>query len=190
MNKAIFIDKDGTLIPDIPYNIDPELIKVDQSIKSALRQAKEIGYMLILVSNQSGIARGYFTERDLIPALEKIQRELKVEDVQLDDVFFCPHHPKGIIKEYAVECDCRKPMPGMIVNAALKHNIDLKKSWMVGDILNDVEAGTRAGCKTILVDNGNETEWIKSEFRTPSKVVSSLTEAVDFILEKSDYEST
>jgi D-glycero-D-manno-heptose 1,7-bisphosphate phosphatase len=184
MNRAIFIDKDGTLIPDIPYNIDPELISVDRTIRSSLKHAKQNGYMLILVSNQSGIARGYFTPQDLIPVAEKIQGELKVEDVQLDDMFFCPHHPKGIIKEYAIECDCRKPMPGMIINAASKHNIDLKQSWMIGDILNDVEAGTRAGCKTILVDNGNETEWIKSELRNPFKVVSSLPEAVEFILEE------
>jgi D,D-heptose 1,7-bisphosphate phosphatase len=184
MNKAIFIDKDGTLIPDIPYNIDPELITVDYSTKLSLKQVKENGYLLILVSNQSGIARGYFTEHDLIQVVEKIQKELKIEDVQLDDMFFCPHHPDGTIKEYAIECDCRKPMPGMIINAASKHNVDLKKSWMIGDILNDIEAGTRAGCKTILVDNGNETEWAKSEFRNPLTVVNSLTQAVQFILEE------
>jgi D-glycero-D-manno-heptose 1,7-bisphosphate phosphatase len=184
MNRAVFIDKDGTLIPDIPYNVDPKLIELDPSTPLSLKRVHDNGYLLILVSNQSGVARGFFSEDKLNDVVAKIQSDLSGASVQLDDFYFCPHHPEGQIEKYSVDCDCRKPKPGMIVRAASKHNIELSRSWMVGDILNDIEAGNRAGCRTILVDNGNETEWIYAEFRNPSKVVRSLSEAMEFILEQ------
>ena len=182
MNKAIFIDKDGTLITDIPYNVSPALIQLEDDAGSALKKLKDHGYWLILVSNQSGVARGYFKETDLQAVEEKIQHELKKSNVQLDDFFFCPHHPEGIVPGYVQQCDCRKPNPGMIIQAAAKHHVDLERSWMIGDILNDVEAGNRAGCQTILIDNGHETEWIMSEHREPTYVVPSLAKAAATIL--------
>ena len=88
-------------------------------------------------------------------------------------MYYCPHYPDGKIQKYKIECDCRKPKPGLILQAAREHDIDLSNSWMIGDILNDVEAGNRAGCKTILLDNGNETEWIWNEIRTPAFIVNN-----------------
>lgn len=183
MNKAVFIDKDGTLIHDVPYNADPSLIRLQEGAAYGLRQLKDQGYLLILVSNQSGVAHGYFSEEALTAVQEKLQDELKKDGVQLDGAFFCPHHPQGIVKQYAVSCECRKPKPGMLVEAARQFDIDLSQSWMIGDILHDVEAGNKAGCSTILIDNGNETEWQPGADRHPTDVAKNIRQAVSIILE-------
>jgi D,D-heptose 1,7-bisphosphate phosphatase len=177
MNKAIFIDKDGTLIPDIPYNVDPEKITLTDNTVEGLQLLKDAGYLLIVISNQSGVERGYFKEAALVDVEAKIQGLLAGYNLllELDGFYYCPH--------YAVQCDCRKPLPGLIFKAAQLHNIDLKSSWMIGDILNDVEAGNRAGCKTILIDNGNETEWLSGAYRIPTLTCKSINEAADFILQ-------
>jgi D-glycero-D-manno-heptose 1,7-bisphosphate phosphatase len=143
---------------------------------------KDHGYLLILVSNQAGVANGYFKEDALAKVGAKLQEELQKDGVQLDALYFCPHHPQGIVKDYAVTCDCRKPKPGMLLGAAEKFDIDLSQSWMIGDILHDVEAGNSAGCRTILIDNGNETEWNLNAQRQPSMVVDNISEAISFIL--------
>jgi D-glycero-D-manno-heptose 1,7-bisphosphate phosphatase len=183
MNKAVFIDKDGTLIHDIPYNVNPSLLSLYDGAASALKLLKDCGFLLILVSNQSGVARGYFKMMDLKAIENKIQQVLVSEGVQLDAMYFCPHHPDGAVHEYSKECDCRKPKPGMLMTAAKEFDIDLTRSWMIGDILNDVEAGQAAGCRTILIDNGNETEWEITEQRMPTAVAPGLSDAVKIILE-------
>ncbi len=182
MKRAVFFDKDGTLIVDVPYNVDPARIRFQTGAIEALRDLREQGYLLILVSNQSGIAHGYFTENELENLKNKLQQLLDDFGVPMDAIYFCPHHPNGVVTRFARECECRKPRPGMLVRAAADHAIDLTRSWMVGDILNDVEAGTRAGCRTILVDNGNETEWKFSAERLPAIIVKNLVEAAERII--------
>jgi D-glycero-D-manno-heptose 1,7-bisphosphate phosphatase len=182
MNRAIFLDKDGTLIPDIPYNIDPDMITLQPDGIEGLKLLHNEGYLLIIVSNQSGVARGYFTEEKLQAVEMKIKELLAANDIPLSGFYYCPHYPQGTIKSFNIKCDCRKPMPGMLLKAATEHNIDLAKSWMIGDILNDVEAGNRAGCKTVLIDNGNETEWVPGEYRIPAVICESINEAADSIL--------
>jgi len=179
MIPAIFLDKDGTLIPDIPYNVDPDRITLSDGAEIALRSFHNSGYKLIVISNQSGVARGYFSEI----ALAKVEQRLRtlLNEIPLTGFYYCPHHPQGSIIEYAIDCNCRKPKPGLILQAAQTHHIDLARSWMIGDILNDVEAGRNAGCKTILIDNGNETEWIRSPQRSPHHKVSNLLEAAQII---------
>ncbi len=179
--RAIFLDKDGTLIENLPYNVDPAAIRLMPGAAEGLRMLIAAGYRVIIVSNQSGVARGYFREEALRGVEARLRDLLAVYDVPLAGFYFCPHHPVGIIAEYAVQCTCRKPEPGLIFRAACEHSIDLSQSWLVGDILNDVEAGRRAGCKTILIDNGNETEWILSRERLPHHVVADLTEAARVI---------
>lgn len=181
MRKAIFIDKDGTLIHDIPYNVDPALLRFNDGAVEALNIFHHMGYALIVISNQSGIARGFFSENDLHKLRRDLTEKLKTHGVELDAFLFCPHHPDGAVAPYNIECDCRKPRPGMILQAARLYDIDLSRSWMIGDILNDVEAGNRAGCKTILLNNGHETEWVASELRKPTAIVSSFEEAVKAI---------
>ncbi|MBS1524890.1 MAG: HAD family hydrolase [Bacteroidetes bacterium] len=182
MKAAVFIDKDGTLIYDVPYNVDPDLIVLQDNCIEGLKMLCDSGYKLIVVSNQSGVACGYFSEEDLFAVEEKLRSLLKPFGIDLAGFYFCPHYARGIIHEYAVDCYCRKPMPGMLLHAAEVHHIDLANSWMIGDILNDVEAGNRAGCKTILIDNGNETERLPGKFRVPSMTCHTINEAADCIL--------
>lgn len=186
MKKAIFLDKDGTLIHDIPYNVDTSLIRWNDGVFESLRLLKDRGYLLIVVSNQSGIAHGYFTEREMMGVMEKMYHDLVEAGARLDGFYFCPHHPDGVVADYAKVCHCRKPAPGMILQAADDFNIDLSQSWMIGDILNDIEAGNNAGCKTILINNGNETEWITTEERTPDFTVHNIKEAVEKIFSTQD----
>jgi D,D-heptose 1,7-bisphosphate phosphatase len=182
--KAIFLDKDGTLVDDIPYNVDPQRIALSEGAGDALRIFSSLGYQLFVVSNQSGIARGYFSEADLQPVERKLAELFNDERVELSGFYYCPHHPEGVVKTYAIECDCRKPAPGMLMQAAWEHHIELPASWMIGDILHDVEAGKRAGCRTILIDNGNETEWHTSIQRAPDFVVDNLLEAARIVAEQ------
>jgi D-glycero-D-manno-heptose 1,7-bisphosphate phosphatase len=177
MNKAIFLDKDGTLIPDIPYNVDPSKITLEHNILSGLKKLQAEGYKLIIVSNQSGVAKGYFTEKRMIHVSRRMKELFRMNDLKLDGFYYCPHHPEGLVQGYNIDCDCRKPKPGMLLRAAAYHKLDLKNSWMIGDILNDVEAGNRAGCKTILINNGNETEWVTGEYRTPILICKTINEA-------------
>jgi D-glycero-D-manno-heptose 1,7-bisphosphate phosphatase len=183
--RAIFLDKDGTLVNDIPYNVDPSLLVLAPGAAAGLRLMARLGYALFVVSNQAGVAKGIFPESAL-PAVEQgLHRLLQRQGVALADFFYCPHHPAGTVARYAVDCDCRKPQPGMLLQAARRHGIDLAESWMIGDILDDIEAGHRAGCRSILIDNGNETEWLMSAARQPELTVANLYCAARAI-EKSD----
>ncbi|MGI4749386.1 MAG: D-glycero-alpha-D-manno-heptose-1,7-bisphosphate 7-phosphatase [Janthinobacterium lividum] len=181
MNKAIFIDKDGTLVPDIPYNVDPELITLNEGVIDGLKLLKAQGFIFIMISNQSGVARGYFPEEALFNVKNKVQELLKPDNIRFEDFYWSFNHPQGTVEKYAVECNFRKPKPGMILQAAEEHAIDLKNSWMIGDILNDVEAGKRAGCQAVLIDNGNETEWIAGEYRTSDYKAKNFFQAAIYI---------
>lgn len=184
MNKAIFIDKDGTLIPDLPFNVDPERIRLAKNAVDGLKLLKKDGFLLIAISNQAGVAYGCFQEDALKAVSHKINTLLAAHGLQLDGFYYCPHHPGGTIRSYAVACDCRKPEPGLILRAARDHHIDLKSSWMIGDILNDVEAGNRAGCRTILIDTGNETEWTEGPYRQPTFICNHIDSAAGYIINK------
>ncbi|MES2265907.1 MAG: HAD family hydrolase [Bacteroidota bacterium] len=188
MNKAIFLDKDGTLIPDIPYNVDPDKITLQDEAISGLRKMEDNGFKLIIISNQSGVARGYFTEDKLQAVTSKMEELFNDNGLKLSGFYYCPHHPEGTVVGYSKECDCRKPLPGMLLRAATHHQISLQDSWMIGDILNDVGAGNRAGCKTVLIDNGNETEWVEGVFRKPTFIAKTINEAAEHILKTSNYE--
>jgi D,D-heptose 1,7-bisphosphate phosphatase len=179
--KAVFLDKDGTLIENVPYNVDPDRIHLLAGADQ-LRSLSEAGYALIVISNQSGVARGYFAEAALIKVEQRLRSRLAEIGVPLQGFYYCPHHPDGTVAEYAIECDCRKPKPGLLQQAAREHAIDLAQSWFIGDILHDVAAGRAAGCRTVLIDNGNETEWQLSRQRLPHHVVNDLAEASRIIL--------
>lgn len=184
--KAIFIDKDGTLIIDIPYNVDPGKIELTENCITGLKKLQAKGYLLVIITNQSGVSKGYFKEEALADVKQQIVKILAKENIYIDGFYYCPHHPDGIIKPYAIECNCRKPHPGLLFNASGDLGIDLQLSWMIGDILNDVEAGNRAGCNSVLIDNGNETEWIMTEYRIPAANVKNINEAADYILNQDE----
>jgi D-glycero-D-manno-heptose 1,7-bisphosphate phosphatase len=180
--KAIFLDKDGTLVKDVPYNVDVSKIVYEDGVAESLKGFSENDYLLVVVSNQSGVARGMFTIDAINNVRRKIESDFRALGITLEAFYFCPHHPCGIVDNYAIDCNCRKPKPGLILQAASDLNVDLSESWMIGDILDDVEAGNRAGCNTILINNGNETEWMPGEFRVPTFSVTNMLEAAGIIL--------
>ncbi len=179
---AVFLDKDGTLIEDVPYNVDPHKIRLMPGVALGLRALQDAGYRLIVVSNQSGVARGYFAETSLRAVFQRLQQLLAATGVTLSDFYYCPHHPEGTVERYALGCHCRKPQPALILRAARDHDVDLSRSWFVGDILDDAEAGHRAGCRTILVDVGSETEWLDGSQRRPDYIAHNFAEAARAIL--------
>lgn len=145
MEPAIFLDKDGTLIQDVAYNVEPSKIAFYPDIFAPLQELAASGYALILISNQSGIAKGLFKEQGLRIAFDYIVDQLSKKEIPIRGYYYCPH-------DIDRACSCRKPKPGLIKQAAAVHSIDVSRSWMIGDILSDVGAGLAAGCKTILID--------------------------------------
>lgn len=175
LKSAIFLDRDGTINVEKDYLIDPADLKIFPGVGAALRRCHEAGYLLIVVTNQSGIARGYFS----LAAVERLHNHLQGEllnfGVQIDAFYLCPHHP-----EYGSPCECRKGSPGMLLQAAKEHRIDLAKSWMIGDKQSDIEAGGKAGCRSILVRTGYGVQ--EEEKLAPDTLIAdSLTDAVEMI---------
>lgn len=179
--RAVFLDKDGTLIDDVPHNADPDRIRLSAGAGEALHLLRTLGYRLIVVSNQPGIARGLIPEPAMAAVRQRIDELLAPHDVALDGFYYCPHWPHGRLSRHAFACDCRKPRPGLLRRAAAEHGIDAAHSWMVGDILDDVEAGRRAGCRTLLIDNGNETEWLLGPMRRPHRLARDLRHAAHIV---------
>lgn len=173
--RAVFLDKDGTLIDDEPFNVDPARIRLAEGAGPALRMFADGGYRLVVVSNQPGVAFGYFGEAALDDVERHIARLLTPFGVVVDAWYWCTHAP-------GEGCSCRKPAPGLLLRAARERGYDLRRSWFVGDILDDVEAGRSAGCGTILVDNGGETEWNVSADRLPDDRVPNLLSAAERIV--------
>ena len=179
MHKAVFLDKDGTLIHDLPYNVDPSLITWQEGVFEALQLLVAQGYLLVIVTNQSGVARGLFTEDDLLTLDAAMRVVLKEKGIQLDGFYYSPYHIEGTVKEYALHSDCRKPGTGMFVKAAKEMGIDLSASWMIGDTLSDVEAGNKAGCRTILI--GKEPAAVTDERKLPAHIAKTILEAAHII---------
>jgi D-glycero-D-manno-heptose 1,7-bisphosphate phosphatase len=179
--RAVFLDKDGTLIDDVPYNVNPDLITLAKGAAEGLPLMHAAGYLVIVVSNQSGVARGYFPEQALAAVETRVRHLLAGIGVPLAGFYYCPHYPTGSEPRYAVACTCRKPEPGLIVRAAREHEIDLARSWVVGDKLDDVETGRRVGCETILIDDGRETSWNLSPERLPHHVATDLAQAARIV---------
>src|SRR5690348_9945301 len=130
--RAIFFDKDGTLIEDIPYNADPGAIRLTDGAADAIRSLSAAGYRLIVITNQSGVARGFFPVAALAGVRTRVEELVRQAGASLAGFYFCPHHPEGAVPEYAVACECRKPAPGLLLRAAAEHGINLAGSWVVG----------------------------------------------------------
>ena len=156
MRQACFFDRDGVIIEEADYIHDPALVRLCPFAAEAVRAMHDAGRLVIVVSNQSGIARGYFTEADLKAVDARMNELLAAEGAHVDATYYCDHHKKGIIPEYAIDCDCRKPKPGLFLRAAKDLDIDLANSFMIGDKESDLEAGINAGCKGVaLVRTGH-----------------------------------
>jgi histidinol-phosphate phosphatase family protein len=178
---AVFLDKDGTLVEDIPYNVDPSRLRFTPHAVEGLHLLQAHGYLLIVATNQPGIALGHFDRAALARLQAGLTRMLADEGITLHGFHACPH--AGSPDPKRPNCLCRKPAPGLLRQGAQAHGADLGRSWMVGDILNDVEAGRRAGCRTVLLDVGNETEWLMSPLREPHYRCPNLLEAARAIVQ-------
>ena len=183
LRPAAFLDKDGTLVRDVPYNVDPRRIELEPTAGVGLAQLAAAGLALVVVSNQSGVARGLFEEKALDAVEQRIRQLLESLDIELAGFYYCPHHPEGSVPQYRVRCNCRKPAPGMLLQASRDLELDLTRSWLIGDILDDIEAGRAAGCRTVLIDAGHETEWVSGPRRTPHYIAANLADAARFIVE-------
>lgn len=181
LTPAIFLDKDGTVLRDVPYNVDPEKMMFAPGAREGIGVLGTLGLPLIVITNQPGIALGRFDMPAFIAMQGHLARMFDGAGGRLSGVYFCPHYPQGSHEPYARTCACRKPAPGLLLRAAREHHIDLTQSWMVGDILDDVEAGRRAGCRSVLIDNGNENQWYVNAWRRPDRIEPDLHRAALFL---------
>lgn len=181
---AVFLDKDGTLLEDLPYNVDPARMALAAGALRALDALAGSELRVCVVTNQPGVALGLHAEQDLQPVERWLRDTCAGRGVAFGGMYACPHHPHGLVRPYARACECRKPAPGLLLRAARDHELALAECWMVGDTLDDIEAAHRAGCRAILLDNGNETRWQRTPLRTPDYAVPSLPAAVDLILSR------
>jgi D-glycero-D-manno-heptose 1,7-bisphosphate phosphatase len=176
---AVFLDRDGTLIEDPGYLNHPDQVKLLEGVAEALKELETLGYRIVVVSNQSGVARGIVSEEMLERIHERLREMLKLKGASLDGIYYCPYHPEGVIPKYTKDSDWRKPQPGMLLAAAREMDLDLARSWMVGDKSSDIEAGRAAGCRTILIRSGPASRDTKTE--GPDHIAVNMREAVNMI---------
>jgi histidinol-phosphate phosphatase family protein len=181
LTAAVFLDKDGTLIVNVPYNVDPRRIQLTARAAEGVQLLARSGYRLIVVSNQPGVALGLFPERAMRVVESRLRELLRHAGVARDGFYYCPHLPQAETAPSGNPCDCRKPASGLLLRAAREHGLDLARCWMIGDILDDIEAGRGAGCRTVLIDNGNETQWRLHAARRPHETAADLHEAAALI---------
>jgi D-glycero-D-manno-heptose 1,7-bisphosphate phosphatase len=154
VNKAVLLDRDGTLIRDHPYLADPGLVELERGALAALQRLRQAGYLLVVATNQSGIGRGLYGEREFAAVQARVAELLAAGGVALAGVYHCPHHPTDARGALRVRCDCRKPAPGMLERAVRELGLARERCVMVGDSLSDVGAGRAAGMATVLVRTG------------------------------------
>lgn len=177
---AVFLDRDGTIIVDKHYAFDPDGIELIDGAVDGLRLLQDAGFRLFVVTNQSGVARGYFGEDDVRAMHRRLDQLLRRRGVRIDQFLYCPHHPEGAVDDYAFSCLCRKPNPGLILQANVDQSIDLRRSWVIGDAPGDVLAGIRVGCKTVLLEGRRSRD---TTLNVPvDHYAPDLREAADFIV--------
>ncbi|ACK66334.1 histidinol-phosphate phosphatase family protein [Rippkaea orientalis PCC 8801] len=176
LNKALFLDRDGVVIDYIPYLSQPEQVRLPHGAGEALKTWQDAGYLLILITNQAGVGRGYYTLEDVEAVHTYIRQEYGKLGVSFEDIFVCPHHPED-------NCLCRKPSPEMLIQASKKHQISLSQSFFVGDAPSDLQAAIEADCQPVLVLTGRGEETIKNiaQYSTEIKVFAKLSDTVQLI---------
>ena len=178
MNKAVFVDRDNTIAKDVPYCSKPEDFELYPGTGESIRKLSEAGFKIILITNQSGIARGYFTKDMLNRIHRKMQADLAKCQAHIDYIYYCPHHPSD-------KCRCRKPEPGLIFKAAKDHNIDIQSSYFIGDSIHDIKAGNTAHCITILVNRYAYSNEVLAENKVnPDYTVENFSEASKIVISR------
>jgi D-glycero-D-manno-heptose 1,7-bisphosphate phosphatase len=185
---GVFLDRDGTVSEEVGYVNHLSRYKLFPSTAQAIKKLNKAGLKAILITNQAGVARGYFTEDLIWRVHEKLVSELANFDARLDGIYYCPHHPSAGEPPYRANCDCRKPKPGLIYKAAQEHEIDISKSFMVGDKYTDVELAQSIGIKGVMVMTGygiGEYEYQRNTWpKMPDKIATDLLDAVDWIISR------
>lgn len=183
---GVFLDRDGTLNEELNYIQTPDQLQLIPGAGKAVRKLNDYGLATCVISNQSGVARGYLTEEDLVPIHEKLARELALSGARVDRIYYCPHHPTEGKPPYNILCDCRKPKTGMLERGAADLGIDLSRSFVIGDSLVDMQAGNAARAMTVLVLTGYglmAKEQCKSQNVHVDYMASTIVEATEFILD-------
>jgi D-glycero-D-manno-heptose 1,7-bisphosphate phosphatase len=181
LRPAVFLDRDGVLIEEVGYLADPCQVVLIPGAGPAIASLNRAGIPVVVVTNQAGIARGYLSESRLAEIHGRLEALLAAEGARIDAIYYCPHHPTDGVAPYRLQCSCRKPQPGMLLQAATDLGIDLPRSSMIGDKAVDLEAGARAGCRPILVKTGYGREtWSQLDRLQPPPVLvaTSLPEAI------------
>jgi len=184
VNKTVFLDRDGTIVDDVGYMNSPEQINFIPGSIAAIKKLNEAGYKVVVITNQAGVARGLITE-DMLQTIDKtLHKHILSGGAHLDGIYYCPHHAEHGHYPYKQDCECRKPHPGLIKKAARDLNLDLSQSYMVGDKATDIEAGKRAGTKTIMVLSGRGNNE-KGRLTDPADhVADNLQAAVTWLLKQ------
>lgn len=178
---AVFLDRDGTINLDKGYFCKPEEFEFEEGSIEAIRLLNQAGYKVLVISNQAGIAMGHFSEAQVDELHRWVKAELAKQGAHIDAFYYCPHHAKLGIGKYKTACDCRKPSPGLLLKAAGEWNIDLKKSYMIGDHNSDVKAGHGAGVTSIFVRTGHgshEEEFVASEVPKAANLYEAVTKYI------------
>jgi D-glycero-D-manno-heptose 1,7-bisphosphate phosphatase len=184
-NKAVFFDRDGTINVEKNFLIDPLEFEFIAGVPEALKRLQEAGFLLVVVTNQSGIARGYFSLRQVNRLHDHMRRLLAGYGVGISAIYVCPHHPAFAAGDSGGECECRKGKPGMLLQAARDLDIDLRKSYMIGDKKADIEAGLAAGCQSFLVKTGYGEVWAELPGAEQVTIVADLPQAEALIISRS-----
>ncbi|MEW6732100.1 MAG: HAD family hydrolase [Acidobacteriota bacterium] len=186
-NIAVFLDRDGTISEEVGYVNHLSRFHLFATTAKAIRRINEAGLKAILITNQAGVARGYFTEELILQVHTQLSTELATAGAYLDAIYYCPHHPSAGAPPYRTDCDCRKPKPGLLERAAREHNIDLTRSFMIGDKYTDMQLARRVGAHAVLVLTGygrGEYEYQRNSWSIlPDYIAEDLSMAVDWILQ-------
>ncbi len=184
--RAIIMDRDGTVCEEVGYVNHVDRVRLLPRSAEAIRRANAAGFQTVVVTNQAGVARGYFPESLISEVHDRIRELLAAERARVDGIYYCPHHPDVGPPEYRKDCDCRKPRPGLLLRASDEMGIDLRASYLIGDSIRDVESGHRVGATTVLVLTGygkGELEHRSDGWNVrPDHVAADLLEAVEWIL--------
>ena len=190
-NTAVFLDRDGTINEEVGYLDSLDKLKIIPSAYEAIRLINESGMKGVVISNQAGVARGFFTEDFVKITHEHLQTALRQKGASIDNFYYCPHHPTEGIEPYRKDCNCRKPAPGMLLRAAQDLNIDLTRSYLVGDRFRDMEAAKKVGVKGVLVKTGYGQDLLQDDGQNeateegkPDFIAADILEAVRWILKE------
>ncbi len=187
-NRAVFLDRDGTINEEVGYLSRLEELKIYDNAAEAIRLLRQKGFLAIVITNQSGVARGFFSEDFILTVHNKMNEYMKERGAWLDALYYCPHHPRYGNEHYRKECSCRKPHPGLLIRAAEDFDIDLKRSYVVGDMPRDMDTARRVGAKGVMVKTGYGRNVVATS--KPDYIAEDLLDAANWIIRDQEIGNT